>query len=138
MLARVKSIAKERSAERSPPPVRPLPAVSVRVVATLLLKVVKSAEARSPRFEAEADGKLKVKTFPEPVTVKSVPVVELAIVIDGPVCTCPVGPTPVRDPLPRHEPLTKTQPELKTIPLAKVELAVELVTLRRLVAMPPV
>ena len=58
----------------------------------LLLKPVKSALVRRPRLVAEAEGILKVMVFPAAVTVKSVPVVEEAMVT-VPVCVCPAGPT---------------------------------------------
>jgi hypothetical protein len=59
------------------------------------LNVDQSAEERRPRFEAEAVGRLKVSVLPLPVTVKSVPVVEEAMVIVEPVCVWPRGPIAV-------------------------------------------
>ena len=92
-------------------------------VESLLLNVVQSVEERSPRLEADAVGKLKVSVLPEPVMVKSVPVVEEASVTDGPVASCPSGPIPVSEPLPvpppTHVPLMEKQPPFfKSIPLA--------------------
>ena len=64
---------------------------------------------------------------PEPVTVKSVPVVEVAMVTAGPVVVCPVGPIEVRaevKPWVRHvEPIAK-HPVVSAIPFAKVEVPV--------------
>ena len=60
-----------------------------------VLKMVQSADERSPRFALEAVGRLKVMVLPEPTMVKSVPVVEDAKVTVGPVCVCPVGPMAV-------------------------------------------
>ena len=53
--------------------------------ACLLLNVVKSADERSPLFDADAVGRLKVSVDPDPVILKSVPVVEEASVTAGPV-----------------------------------------------------
>ena len=47
--------------------------------ACLALNVVQSELERSPRFEAEAVGRLNVRVLPEPVMLKSVPVVEEAM-----------------------------------------------------------
>ncbi len=47
----------------------------------LLLKRLQSVEVRSPRLEADADGRLKVKTPPLLVMEKSLPVVEVASVM---------------------------------------------------------
>jgi hypothetical protein len=52
----------------------------------LLLKSDQSVVESKPLFEAEAEGRLNVMTFPVAVTVKSVPVVEEAMVTVGPVC----------------------------------------------------
>jgi hypothetical protein len=64
----------------------------------LLLKVVQSVEERRPRAEAEAVGRLKVRVLAAPVTLKSVPVVEVAS-RTAPLVTCwPVGPMAVKVP----------------------------------------
>ena len=67
------------------------------------------------------------------------------VVIGFPEMVNPVGTdistevtVPAPPPPPTHVPLIEKQPAVTLIPFAKVELAVELVTLRRLVAMPPV
>ena len=59
-------------------------AVNGKAKDDLLLKVVQSAEERSPRLVAEADGRLKVMVSPDPVMVKSVPLVDEAKVVVGP------------------------------------------------------
>jgi len=69
--------------------------VSREVEEILLLKILQSVEANLPWFTEDAKGRLKVNVEPLPVTVKSVPVVEVARVIAGPVVVCPVGPIEV-------------------------------------------
>jgi len=56
------------------------------------LKVDQSVVERKPRFDADAVGALKVIVSPDPVIVKSVPVVDVANVVVGPSDVCPVGP----------------------------------------------
>lgn len=63
---------------------------------SLELNVVQSEVESSPLFEALAVGRLKVMVEPEPVMVKSVPVVDDANVTAGPVVVWPVGPIDVR------------------------------------------
>ena len=58
----------------------------------LLLKRDQSVVERRPRFVALAVGTLKVMVAPEPVIVKSVPVV-LVAKSAVPVVVCPAGPT---------------------------------------------
>ena len=48
------------------------------IVDCLLLNVFQSVAVRRPRFEADAEGRLKVKTFDEVEIVKSVPFVVVA------------------------------------------------------------
>jgi hypothetical protein len=62
---------------------------------TLLLNVVQSFDVSNPLFDPDADGRLNVIVDPEPVIVKSVPVVDDASVIAGPELVCPVGPIDV-------------------------------------------
>ena len=69
--------------------------VAIEEEESLVLKVLQSAEVRSPLLVAEADGMLKVTVLPEPEMVKSVPVVEVASVATPLVTVCPVGPTAV-------------------------------------------
>jgi hypothetical protein len=93
---------------------------------TLLLKSVQSAEESLPVFAAEATGRLKVIVFPLAVTVKSVPVVEVARVTAGPVWREPAGPIEVTAavrPWVRQVPLTAKHPAERFTPFAKVELA---------------
>lgn len=105
----------------------------VRVVETLLLKVVQSVEERSPLLADEAVGRLKVMVSPEPVMVKFVPVVEVAKVVVGPSEVWPRGPIAVMAEVkyepagwkPRVEVATDSHLEvvvlyLRTEPLAKV------------------
>ena len=62
---------------------------------SLALNVVQSVVERSPLFAPDAVGRFHVSVEPEPVTEKSVPVVEEAIITAGPVVVCPVGPIEV-------------------------------------------
>ena len=73
----------------------PAPAES-DVLPSLLLKTLQSVVVSRPRFADEADGRLKVIVAPEPVMVKSLPVVEVAKRTAGPVVVCPAGPIDVR------------------------------------------
>jgi hypothetical protein len=84
----VSSVTSEASSEE----------VSIEVDDTLLLKRDQSEVERRPRFAEDAVGILNVMVLPLAVMVKSVPVVELARVTDGPVCDWPVGPMPVIPP----------------------------------------
>ena len=61
----------------------------------LFWKVDQSLEVSTPLFVADAEGRLKVMVAPEPVMVKSEPVVEVAKVSAGPVVVCPTGPSEV-------------------------------------------
>ena len=81
-------VSSERRDERSAE-------VAIEVEESLVEKEDQSAEVRSPLLVAEEDGMLKVSVLPEPLMVKSVPVVEVASVAVPEVTVCPVGPTAV-------------------------------------------
>ena len=91
----------------------------------LLLKTDQSAVVSSPRFVAEADGKLNVIVFPAPVMVKSEPEVEVANVA-APLVTCwPAGPTAVISELTvgKQLPFIAKQPAVILTPFAAVVVA---------------
>ena len=68
------------------------------VLEILLLKTDQSAEVRRPRTAADALGRLKVRTSPEAVMLKSEPEVEDARVWVEPVWYWPAGPIAVMPP----------------------------------------
>ena len=91
----------------------------------LFWKVFQSADASLPCVVAEAEGKLNVMVAPEPVMVKSEPVVEVAK-LTGPKVTCWfAGPTAVIVPPPaaKHVPLSEKQPVAILIPFTAVVVA---------------
>lgn len=87
----------------------------------MLLKRVQSAEESLPVFAADATGRFQVMVFPLAVTVKSVPVVEVARVTAGPVWSAPAGPIEVTAEVRAQTPFTAKQPEERFTPFAKVE-----------------
>ena len=105
---------------------RPAPA-DKELELTLFCNVFQSVEVSIPRVVAEADGRLNVIIGPEPVTVKSLPIVEVAKAT-APLITCwPVGPTavivPTLPPAPTQTPFTAKQPVERLIPFAAVVVA---------------
>ena len=82
--------------------------VSSDVDEILELKVDQSVDESFPFDETPANGRLNVRVEPDPVIVKSVPVVDVARVTAGPIVVCPTGPIEVRAevrPWVRHAPL---------------------------------
>ena len=70
--------------------------VSSDVDEILELKVDQSVDESFPFDDTPANGRLNVRVEPDPVIVKSVPVVDVASVTAGPVVVCPTGPIEVR------------------------------------------
>ena len=102
----------------------PAPAKS-EVLPSLPLNTDQSELVRTPRLVAEEEGRLNVIVCPEPVTVKSFPVVEVANVT-APLATCwPTGPTAVIVPVfeVKQTPPTETQPLATAIPFVAVVVA---------------
>ena len=95
----------------------PAPAES-EVLPSLLLKVFQSAEVSLPLLALEAKGRLKVIVWPEPVTVKSEPTVDVAKATAPLLTAWPVGPIEVMRELTdgRHEPLTAKHPAVMFTP----------------------
>ena len=69
----------------------PVPALS-EVEPSLPLKVDQSDDVRTPLFVALAEGRLNVMVWPDPVIVKSLPVVDVAKRTEPEVTCWPVGP----------------------------------------------
>ena len=91
----------------------PAPAES-DVEEILLLKVDQSAAVSLPVFEEDAIGRLNVIVSADAVTVKSLPEVEVANVMDVPDCSWPAGPIWAMlppPPEPHAEPVPETVPD---------------------------
>ena len=88
--------------------------VSIEELEILLLNADQSVALSLPVFDAEAMGRLNVMVSADAVTVKSLPEVEVAKVMDVPDCGWPAGPIWAMlppPPEPHAEPVPETVPE---------------------------